>query len=72
MKSGETIPVPPPGSDGRKKWKPKYNPHGPIGLILMQTHEKARAIDVEVVLHNFGWPTLDILKCPHHKIKPIA
>ena len=37
---GKTIPAPAPGNKGRKAWRPAYNPHGPVGLLLTQVHKK--------------------------------
>ena len=43
---------------------------GPIGLLLAQTHEKGAAINKDFQIINFGWPEIDIFKCPLQELKP--
>ena len=57
--------APMPGKNNRAPLKPYYEPHGPIGLILVQVHEKAAAISTGFNVHAFGWPTSNALKCPY-------
>ena len=54
-----------PGHPDRKQWAPFYSPFGPIGLLLVQLHEKATALGPHFTLHDFGWPSLEILDCPY-------
>ena len=63
-------PAPLPGKPGRKPWKPYYAPFGPIGLLLVQVHEKAAALGTEFGIHVKDWPVLSIVGCPFHELKP--
>ena len=46
--------APPPGAPYRGDWAPYYPPFGPIGLILVQLHEKATSLERGFRLHRFG------------------
>ena len=60
------------GQAGRQAWKPHYSPFGPIGIILMQLHEKAAAMDSNLCIHMQGEPFIDVLRCPFQELRPLA
>ena len=59
-----------PGASGRKDWKPYFKPFGPIGILLLQCHEKGTAIDKQFCLHQTRWPHTDLLECPFQDLYP--
>ena len=63
--------APLPGYPGRHQWKPYFRPFGPIGVLLMQLHENAAALTIELDIISTDATSIIIMNCPLRELKPM-
>ena len=61
--------APPPGQPGRVLHRKDFNPAGPIGLLLMTTHDYAAAIAPDFTIHAHNEQPLNIHNMPWQHLK---
>ena len=62
--SGPLETAPPPGHQGRAKWKPSSKALGPVALVLFSASQVASALDRDFWLHRYGRDPLDVFNMP--------
>eukprot|EP00973_Karenia_brevis_P077853 10818703-Karenia_brevis.AAC.1 len=64
-------PAPLPGSEGRQHWKASTTPHGPVGLLLQNTHYLAATIDMDRhIIHMHAHAPIHYMTMPFQLLKP--
>ena len=60
-----------PGHPGRHQWKPYFRPFGTIGVLLVQLHEKAAALTMDLDIISTDATSINIMNCPLQELKPM-
>jgi hypothetical protein len=71
VRDGTAQTAPLPGYPGRRKWKPHFRPFGPIGILLVQLHEKAAALTIDLEIISTEATDINVLNCPLQELKPM-
>ena len=65
-------PAPPPAEGHRTSWRPTTAIRGPIGHLIVATHEMAAAVDSNLVIYQHGEQPLPTMDVPIQHLKPLV